>query len=108
MAKIERTELYYNRQFGLSNPPFEMVSKPNSLFMSRAHREGLAVLEWRLLYERAHFTLLMGEAGTGNTPLINVLLSQHFQCVANGDGHHIYNSKTRDLVHIAYLTNSKV
>jgi type II secretory pathway predicted ATPase ExeA len=53
-------------------------------------------------------TLLIGEAGTGKTTLINVLLNQHFQCVANGDGHAIYNSKTGDLVRIAYLTNSKL
>jgi type II secretory pathway predicted ATPase ExeA len=103
-----RTEMHYNRQFGLSNPPFEMVSKPNSLFMSKAHREGLAALEWGLLYEPGHFTLLIGEAGTGKTTLINVLLNQHFQCVANADGHAIYSTKTSDLVRIAYLTNSKL
>jgi general secretion pathway protein A len=108
MAKIERTELSYNRQFGLSNPPFEMVSKPNSLFMSKAHREGLAVLEWGLLYEPGHFTLLIGEAGTGKTTLINVLLNRHFQLVANADGHAIYSSRTSDLVRIAYLTNSRI
>ena len=108
MAKIERTELSYNRQFGLSNPPFEMVSKPNSLFMSKAHREGLAVLEWGLFYEPGHFTLLIGEAGTGKTTLINVLLNRHFQLVANADGHAIYSSRTSDLVRIAYLTNSKI
>jgi general secretion pathway protein A len=108
MAKIERTELYYNRQFGLSNPPFEMVSKPNSLFMSKAHREGLAALEWGLLYEPGHFTLLIGEAGTGKTTLINVLLNRHFQLVANADGQAIYSSRTSDLVRIAYLTNSKI
>jgi type II secretory pathway predicted ATPase ExeA len=73
----------YYRQFGLSNPPFEMVSKPNSLYMSKAHREGLAALEWGLLHEPGHFTLLMGQAGTGKTTLINVLLDRHFQCIAN-------------------------
>ena len=100
--------MHYNRQFGLSNRPFEMVSKPNSLFMSKAHREGLAALEWGLLNEPGHFTLLIGEAGTGKTTLINVLLNQHFQCVANADGHAIYSTKTSDLVRIAYLTNSKL
>ena len=78
------------RQFGLSNPPFEMVSKPNSLYMSKAHREGLAALEWGLLHEPGHFTLLLGQAGTGKTTLINVLLDRHFQCIANGDGQAIY------------------
>ncbi len=98
----------YYRQFGLSNPPFEMVSQPNSLYMSKAHREGLAALEWGLLHEPGHFTLLMGQAGTGKTTLINVLLSRHFQCIANADGHAIYSIRTSDLARIAYVMNPKL
>ena len=96
------------RQFGLSNPPFEMVSKPNSLYMSKAHREGLAALEWGLLHEPGHFTLLLGQAGTGKTTLINVLLDRHFQCIANGDGQAIYSIRTSDLARIAYVMNPKL
>jgi general secretion pathway protein A len=98
----------YYRQFGLSNPPFEMVSKPNSLYMSKAHREGLAALEWGLLHEPGHFTLLMGQAGTGKTTLINVLLDRHFQCIANADGQAIYSIRTSDLARIAYVMNPKL
>jgi type II secretory pathway predicted ATPase ExeA len=96
------------RQFGLSNPPFEMVSTPNSLYMSKAHREGLAALEWGLLHEPGHFTLLLGQAGTGKTTLINVLLDRHFQCIANGDGQAIYSIRTSDLARIAYVMNPKL
>src|SRR3984893_16116828 len=98
----------YYRQFGLSSPPFEMVSKPNSLYMSKAHREGIAVLEWGLLREPGHFTLLMGQAGTGKTTLINVLLGRHFQSIANADGRPIYSIRTSDLARIAYVMNPKL
>jgi general secretion pathway protein A len=85
-----------------------MVSKPNSLYMSKAHREGLAALEWGLLHEPGHFTLLLGQAGTGKTTLINVLLDRHFQCIANADGRAIYSIRTSDLARIAYVMNPKL
>ena len=67
-----------HQHFGLSGPPFEMVGQPTSLYMSKAHREGLAALEWGLMHEPGNFTLLMGEVGTGKTTLINVLLGRHY------------------------------
>ncbi len=74
-----QTETFYYRHFGLSRPPFEMVSQPNSLYLSKSHREGLAALEWGLLHEPGNFTLLMGEVGTGKTTLINVLLGRQYE-----------------------------
>ena len=100
--------MHYYRHFGLSNPPFEMTGKPNSLYMSKAHIEGLAALEWGLLHEPGQFTLLMGEAGTGKTTLINVLLSRHFQCIANADGRALYSIRTSDLARITYVMNPKL
>jgi general secretion pathway protein A len=101
-------KMNYHQHFGLSNPPFEMVSRPTSLYMSKAHREGLAALEWGLLHEPGHFTLLLGQAGTGKTTLINVLLDRHFQCIANSDGRAIYSIRTSDLARIAYVMNPKL
>ena len=80
-----------HQHFGLSGPPFEMVGQPTSLYMSKAHREGLAALEWGLMHEPGNFTLLMGEVGTGKTTLINVLLGRHY-----------------DLARIAHVMNPKL
>jgi general secretion pathway protein A len=81
----------YYRHFGLRTNPFEMVGQPTSLYMSKAHREGLAALEWGLLHEPGNFTLLMGEVGAGKTTLINVILNRNY-----------------DYARIAYLMNPKL
>ena len=81
----------YYQPFGLRTNPFEMVGQPTSLYMSKAHREGLAALEWGLLHEPGSFTLLMGEVGAGKTTLINVILNQNY-----------------DHARIAYLMNPKL
>ena len=81
----------YYRHFGLSRPPFEIVGQPPTLYMSKAHREGLAALQWALLHEPGCFTLLMGDVGTGKTTLINVILAR------NHDG-----------ARIAYVMNPKL
>jgi general secretion pathway protein A len=69
----------YYRHFALTRPPFEIVGQPTSLYLSSAHREGLAALEWGLLHEPGCFTLLVGEVGTGKTTLINVILGRHYE-----------------------------
>ena len=69
----------YYRHFGLSTAPFEIVGHPIALYMSKAHREGLAALEWGLLHEPGSFTLLMGDVGTGKTTLINAILSRNYE-----------------------------
>jgi general secretion pathway protein A len=80
-----------HQHFGLSRPPFDMVGQPTSLYMSKAHREGLAALEWGLLHEPGSFTLLVGEVGTGKTTLIAVVLGRHY-----------------DLARIAYVINPRL
>ena len=81
----------YYRHFGLRMQPFDMVGHPATLYMSKAHREGLAALEWGLLHEPGSFTLLIGEVGTGKTTLINALLSRNY-----------------DYARIAYVSNPKL
>ena len=81
----------YYQHFGLRTNPFEIVGQPTSLYMSKAHREGLAALEWGLLHEPGNFTLLMGEVGAGKTTLINVILNRNY-----------------DHARIAYLMNPKL
>jgi type II secretory pathway predicted ATPase ExeA/LysM repeat protein len=86
------TEMYFYRHFNLSRLPFEMVGQPNSLYLSEAHREGMAALEWGLLHEPGSFTLLMGDVGTGKTTLINAVLSRRFF----------------DLTRVAYIVDPKL
>jgi MSHA biogenesis protein MshM len=68
----------YYRHFGLSGAPFQFTPSPKLLFLSKAHRETLAALEWGLLLEPSGFTLLIGETGTGKTTLIVSLLAQDY------------------------------
>ncbi len=68
----------YYRHFRLSGPPFEAAAVPEALYLSRAHRESLAALEWGLLHEPSGFTTLTGETGTGKTTLICSILSRNF------------------------------
>jgi type II secretory pathway predicted ATPase ExeA/LysM repeat protein len=86
-----QTGMYFYRHFNLSRSPFEMVGQPNSLYLSKAHREGMAALEWGLLHEPGSFTLLMGDVGTGKTTLINAVLSRRF-----------------DLTRVAYIMDPKL
>ena len=69
----------YYRHFRLSGPPFEAVTGPEALYLSRAHRESLAALEWGLLHEPSGFTTLTGEIGTGKTTLVSSILARNFE-----------------------------
>lgn len=68
----------YYRHFRLSGPPFEAAVGAEALYLSRAHRESLAALEWGLLHEPSGFTTLTGETGTGKTTLVCSILSRSF------------------------------
>ncbi len=68
----------YYRHFGLSGAPFQFTPSPKLLFMSKAHRETLAALEWGLLHEPSGFILLIGETGTGKTTLIVSVLAESY------------------------------
>jgi general secretion pathway protein A len=68
----------YYRHFLLAGPPFEALAGPEALYLSRAHRESLAALEWGLLHEPSGFTTLTGETGTGKTTLVSSILARNF------------------------------
>ncbi|MGH7934196.1 MAG: AAA family ATPase [Candidatus Binataceae bacterium] len=81
----------YYQHFGLTAPPFQFTPSPKLLYMSKAHREALAALEWGLLHEPSGFTLLVGETGSGKTTLVCALLMRNY-----------------DLVRTAYVANPKL
>ena len=78
----------YYKHFGLEGPPFRFSPAATPFFMSAAHRECLAALEWALLHDECGFMLLLGETGTGKTTLLNAICSRRLPrlrlaCVAN-------------------------
>jgi len=74
----------YHSFYGLREPPFELTPNPKYLFLTRQHREGLSTLEYGLFSAKG-VTVLIGEAGTGKTTLIQAALSsercRHVTCV---------------------------
>jgi type II secretory pathway predicted ATPase ExeA len=64
----------YYKYFGLREAPFQFLPS-NTLFLSAAHLEGLAALEWAF-QEPSGLTLLVGEVGTGKTMLIHALVTR--------------------------------
>jgi type II secretory pathway predicted ATPase ExeA len=59
--------------FSLHGAPFDFTP-PARLFLSATHRASLETLRWGLEQEPSGLTLLVGEAGTGKTSLIQMLL----------------------------------
>lgn len=72
------TTMYY-RHFGLNGAPYQFTPSPKTLFLSQAHREARAALEWGFLHEPSGFTLLVGETGTGKTTLLLSVLSHEYE-----------------------------
>ncbi|HBG45900.1 MAG TPA: ATPase [Deltaproteobacteria bacterium] len=64
----------YEKFFGLSAKPFELVPNPEFLYMSKTHRKATMYLEYGI-NERAGFILLSGEVGAGKTTLIRNLIN---------------------------------
>ena len=60
----------YEAFYGLRERPFELTPNPAYLFMTPRHREALATLQYGLT-GRKGFTVVIGEAGTGKTTLLN-------------------------------------
>ena len=78
----------YYRHFGLEGPPFRFSPSAAPLFLSSAHRECLAALEWALVHDECGFMLMLGETGTGKTTLLNAIRARRLPrlrmaCVAN-------------------------
>jgi general secretion pathway protein A len=65
----------YSEFYGFSEEPFNVTPDPKFLFLDERYREGLAHLEYGVLYGKG-FVLLTGEVGTGKTTLLNALLDK--------------------------------
>lgn len=65
----------YEKFYGLSAKPFQMVPNPSFLYLSELHGNALTYLEYGLT-ERVGFVLLTGEVGTGKTTLIQHMLGK--------------------------------
>jgi len=63
----------YEKFYGLSELPFELTANPKFLYLSAGQREALSTLEYGLFSAKA-LTLLVGEAGTGKTTLLQAAL----------------------------------
>ncbi len=65
----------YEAFFGLQEPPFSLSPDPRFLWPSETHLEGLAVLEYGIVYRKG-FLLLTGEVGVGKTTLLRAALER--------------------------------
>jgi len=74
----------YTSFYGLTELPFELSPNPKYLLLTARHREALANLQYGISAGKS-VTLLLGEAGTGKTTLVQAALSsdacQHAQIV---------------------------
>jgi type II secretory pathway predicted ATPase ExeA len=70
----------YNSHFGFSSSPFENTLAPRFLFLSSGHNEVISALLF-FIREKKSFALVCADVGTGNTMLINHLLSRLPQTV---------------------------
>ena len=74
----------YERFFGLRERPFDLVPNPRFLYLTGRQREALSNLRYGLTTPRG-LTLLIGEAGTGKTTLVQAVMGdvddQTVECV---------------------------
>jgi type II secretory pathway predicted ATPase ExeA len=64
----------YERYYGLRELPFELTPNPKYLCLTAGHREALSNLKYGLRSSKA-VTLLLGQAGTGKTTLLQTALA---------------------------------
>jgi general secretion pathway protein A len=67
--------IVYEAYYGLHSNPFSLVPDPGFLFLGRKHKVALSLLEYGLL-NRAAFTVITGQPGTGKTTLLNAILDR--------------------------------
>jgi type II secretory pathway predicted ATPase ExeA len=65
----------YERFFGLRERPFDLVPNPRFLYLTGRQREALSNLRYGLTTPRG-LTLLIGEAGTGKTTLVQAVMGE--------------------------------
>ena len=65
----------YRKFYGFKERPFEITPDPNFVYLSEIHQEALAHLTYAIR-EGKGFSVITGEAGTGKTTLVHMLLSK--------------------------------
>jgi len=65
----------YERFYGLRERPFDLLPNPRFLYLTPRQREALSNLQYGLSTPRG-LTLLIGEAGTGKTTLVQAALAE--------------------------------
>lgn len=65
----------YRQFYGFQQRPFEITPDPRFVYLSEVHQEALAHLQYAVR-EGKGFSVITGEAGTGKTTLVHVLLSK--------------------------------
>ena len=63
----------YQHFYGLRELPFQLTPNPKYLFLPAQHREALSNLQYGLSAAKG-ITVLIGEAGTGKTTLLQAAL----------------------------------
>jgi general secretion pathway protein A len=65
----------YKKFYGFKERPFEITPDPKFVYLSEIHQEALAHLKYAVR-EGKGFSVITGEAGTGKTTLVHMLLSK--------------------------------
>jgi general secretion pathway protein A len=65
----------YREFYGFKKRPFEITPDPDFVYLSEIHKEALAHLTYAVR-EGKGFSVITGEAGTGKTTLVHLLLSR--------------------------------
>ena len=65
----------YEKFYGFREKPFEITPNPKFVYLSDVHQEALAYLQYAVR-EGKGFSVITGEAGTGKTTLVHMLLSR--------------------------------
>lgn len=65
----------YRKFYGFKERPFEITPDPKFVYLSEIHQEALAHLQYAVR-EGKGFSVITGEAGTGKTMLVHVLLNK--------------------------------
>jgi len=64
----------YRKFYGLKKKPFELTPSGELVYLSEAHKEGIATLRYGVLSEKM-FLLMTGGVGCGKTTLLNRLIA---------------------------------